>query len=135
MIKVKSRLASKETNGIILKHDHPFEGLCAIDMSRECIVTTDGPHEIWAPRAAELSPPNLKLWRLEEKLTDRPDAKINAQHLLISGKHILTGPKLKESEIFVSHYFSTSDCLSIFFDSVYFFTYVPNSFRQFGLFF
>ena len=72
----------------------------AIDMSRECIITTDGPHFIWAPGAARESPPNLKIWVLDQYDVTVPKARINAQHLLISQKYILTGDQLKVGKIF-----------------------------------
>ena len=69
-------------------------------MSRECIITTDGPHFIWAPGAARESPPNLKIWVLDQYEVTVPKARINAQHLLISQKYILTGDQLKVGKIF-----------------------------------
>ena len=63
IIKIKNRETGKIANQILLQHDHAFEGLCAIDMSKDYIITTDGPHFIWAPEAARREPPNLKIWR------------------------------------------------------------------------
>ena len=51
---VKNRRTGKITHEIKLKHEHPnFKGLCAIDMSTYGIVTTDGPHTLWAPHEAQ----------------------------------------------------------------------------------
>ena len=50
---IKNRKSGKITHEIQLNHDHDFKGLCAIDMSTYGIVTTDGPHTLWAPREAQ----------------------------------------------------------------------------------
>ena len=101
VIKVKSRETGKVTNQILLQHDHTFEGLCAIDMSRACIITTDGPHYIWSPEAAKAKAPNLKVWCPSDQFNlIEPAARINAQHLVISNQYVLTGDELKVEKIF-----------------------------------
>ena len=101
VIKVKIRETGKVTNQILLQHDHNFEGLCAIDMSRYCIITTDGPHYIWSPEAAKTKAPNLKVWKLKEDFNlVEPAARINAQHLVISNQYVLTGDNLKVEKIY-----------------------------------
>ena len=49
-------------------------------MSRECIITTDGPHFIWAPGAARESPPNdLELWKTLSK--DLEEMRIDCENV------------------------------------------------------
>ena len=50
----------------MIKHDHKFEGICAFDMSSHAVVTTDGPHFLWAPIRAKEDPPNLKIWNYRQ---------------------------------------------------------------------
>jgi hypothetical protein len=66
-------------------------------MSNRAVVTTDGPHYLWAPNRAKETPPNLKIWdyqNCENSRIDSPSSILTCEHLLLNTKHILTGTDL-----------------------------------------
>jgi len=96
VIHVRNRHSGKVTTKIFLRHDHKFEGICAVDMSSRAIVTTDGPHYLWAPKTAKKDPPNLKVWDYKSgnAVLEQPSCVLKMEHLLLAGEHILGGGDL-----------------------------------------
>ena len=104
--RIHDRQTNTISNEIWLNHDHSFSGLCAVDMSTYGIITTDGPHYLWAPSHAKEEPPNLKIWKPKRSeygkdgyVVEKPSSTLHLEHLLASRQYLMTGGELKVDTI------------------------------------